>query len=108
MAAQRSDTLIGDEVVRTLGAQGRFSQVLAQVSEGQVTLSGDVPDAAAKRQAEAAVAAVAAIEGVRGVRSHLNIDGGSHSFGPRGRAVRDNPDGSDATRRAGIDLDEND
>ena len=64
MAAQRSDTLIGDEVVRTLGAQGRLSQVLAQVSEGQVTLSGDVPDAAAKRQAEAAVAA---IEGVRGV-----------------------------------------
>ncbi|KRG84870.1 MULTISPECIES: BON domain-containing protein [Stenotrophomonas] len=105
MAAQRSDTLIGDEVVRTLGAQGRFSQVLAQVSEGQVTLSGDVPDAAAKRQAEAAVAA---IEGVRGVRSHLNIDGGSHSFGPRGRAVRDNPDDSDATRRADIDLDEND
>ncbi len=107
MAAQRSDTLIGDEVVRTLGAQGRFSQVLAQVSEGEgeVTLSGDVPDAAAKRQAEAAVAA---IEGVRGVRSHLNIDGGSHSFGLRGRAVRDNPDGSDTTRRAGIDLDEND
>ncbi len=30
MAAQRSDTLIGDEVVRTLCAQGRFSQVLAR------------------------------------------------------------------------------
>ncbi len=45
MAAERSDTLIGDEVVRTLGAEGRFSQVLVQVSEGHVTLSGDVPDA---------------------------------------------------------------
>ncbi len=90
MAAQRSDTLIGDEVVRTLGAEGRFSQVLVQVSEGHVTLSGDVPDAATRRQVEATVAA---IDGVRGVRSHLNIDCGSHSFGRRGRAVRDDPGG---------------
>ncbi|AUZ54998.1 BON domain-containing protein [Stenotrophomonas acidaminiphila] len=93
MAAERSDTLIGDEVVRTLGAEGRFSQVLVQVSEGHVTLSGDVPDAATRRQVEATVAA---IDGVRGVRSHLNIDSGSHSFGPRGRAVRDDPGGDGA------------
>lgn len=104
MAAERSDTLIGDDVVRMLGAQGQTSQVLAQVKDGHVTLSGDVPDAAAKQQV---VAQVAAIEGVRGVRSHLNIDSGRRSFGPRGRAVRDNPDGTDDARMGDIDLDEN-
>jgi len=104
MAVERSDALIGDEVVRALGAQGRSSQVLVQVKDGHVTLSGDVPDAATRQQVEARVAA---IEGVRGVRSHLNVDGGSHSFGPRGRAVRDNPDGADDARMGDIDLDDN-
>jgi len=104
MAAERSDTLIGDEVVRTLGAQGRSSQVLVQVEDGRVTLSGDVPDAATKRQVEAQVAV---IEGVRQVRNHLNVDSGSDSFGPRGRAVRDNPDGAGDARMGDIDLDDN-
>lgn len=104
MAVERSDTLIGDDVVRTLGAQGRSSQVLVQVRDGHVTLSGDVPDATTKQQVEARVAA---IEGVRGVHSRLNIDSGSHSYGPRGRAVRDNPDGSDDAHMGDIDLDEN-
>ena len=84
MAAQRSDTLIGDDVVRTLGAQGRSSQVLVQVEDGRVTLSGDVADATTKRRVEAQVAA---IEGMRQVRNHLNVDSGSDSFGPRGRAA---------------------
>ncbi|WP_194269548.1 BON domain-containing protein [Stenotrophomonas sp. MYb238] len=104
MAAERSDTLIGDDVVRTLGAQGRSSQVLVQVQDGHVTLSGDVPDAETKQQVQAQVAA---IEGVRGVRNHLNVDGGERSFGPRGRAVRDNPEGEDAPRMGDIDLDGN-
>jgi len=104
MAAERSDTLIGDEVVRTLGAQGRSSQVLVQVEDGRVTLSGDVPDAATKRQVEAQVAA---IEGGRQVRNHLNVDSGSDSFGPRGRPVRDNPDGASDARMGDIDLDDN-
>lgn len=50
MAAERSDTLIGDEVVHTLGQQAQTSQVLAQVRDGQVTLSGDVPSSEVKHK----------------------------------------------------------
>lgn len=102
MATQRSDMLIGDEVVRALGQHGQYSQVLAQVNDGQVTLSGDVPSIAVKHEVEKLVAG---IEGVRDLRSHLNVDSGSHSFGPPGEAVRDNPDGRDDARSGDIDLD---
>jgi osmotically-inducible protein OsmY len=101
MAAERPDSLIGDEVVRTLGQQAQSSQVLAQVKDGQVTLSGDVPSSEAKHQVEAVVAA---IEGVRKVVSHLHVDSGKRSFGPAGEAVRDNPDGRDDAQMGDIDL----
>ena len=39
MSAERSDTLIGDDVVRTLGQQSETSQVLTQVKDGQVTIT---------------------------------------------------------------------
>ncbi|TDB27773.1 BON domain-containing protein [Stenotrophomonas sp. ATCM1_4] len=101
MASQRSDTLIGDDVVRSLGQQGQSSQVLVQVKDGQVTLSGDVPSTAAKHQVEQLVAG---IDGVRGVHNHLNVDTGTRSFGERGQAVRDNPDGRDDAQMGDIDL----
>ncbi len=104
MATERSDTLIGDDAVRLLGSQEQSSEVLVQVKDGHVTLSGDVPSAAVKQQVEAQVAG---LEGVRGVRNLLNVDSGKRSFGPRGRAVRDNPDGEDDARMGEIDLDEN-
>ncbi len=102
MAAERSDTLIGDEIVQTLGRHGQASQVLVQLNDGQVTLSGDVASSEVRREVEQLVAA---IEGVRGVRSLLNVDSGRRSFGPRGEAVRDNPDGRDDARMGDIDLD---
>ncbi|AMJ55364.1 MULTISPECIES: BON domain-containing protein [Stenotrophomonas] len=101
MAVERPDSLIGDEVVRTLGKQAQSSQVLAQVKDGQVTLSGDVPSSEAKHQVEAVVAA---IEGVRKVVSHLHVDSGKRSFGAPGEAIRDNPDGRDDAQMGDIDL----
>ena len=101
MAAERSDTLIGDEVVHTLGQQAQTSQVLAQVRDGQVTLSGDVPSSEVKHKVEAVIAA---IEGVRTLVSHLNVDNGKRSFGSAGEAVRDNPDGRDDAQIGDIDL----
>ncbi|MCD9086882.1 BON domain-containing protein [Stenotrophomonas sp. SY1] len=101
MAAARSDTLIGDEIVHTLGRHGQASQVLVQVKEGRVTLSGDVPSAEVKLQVEELVAD---IEGVRGVRSLLNVDSGNRSFGAPGEAIRDNPDGRDDAHMGDIDL----
>ncbi len=101
MAVERPDSLIADEVVHALGQQSRSSQVLAQVKDGEVTLSGDVPDAAAKRDVEALIAA---IEGVRNVRSYLHVDSGSASLGTPGEAIRDNPDGRDDAQMGDIDL----
>lgn len=106
MTAPRSDTLIGDDVVRSLGQHGRASQV--QVQDGCVTLRGDVPDRQTKREVEALVAAIG---GVREVRNTLHVDSGEHSFGTPGQAVRDNPDGQGIGRFAGLeqelDLDPN-
>ncbi len=101
MSTERPDSLIADEVVRTLGQQGQSSQVLAQVKDGQVTLSGDVPSSEIKHTVESVIGA---IEGVRKVVSHLNIDSGKRSFGARGEAVRDNPDGRDDAEMGDIDL----
>ncbi|MNT50281.1 BON domain protein [compost metagenome] len=102
MATERPDSLIADEVVHTLGQHSQSSQVLVQVKDGDVTLSGDVPDATAKRDIETLIAG---IQGVRNVRSHLHVDSGNSSFGSRGEAVRDNPDGRDDAQMGDIDLD---
>ena len=101
MTEPRSDTLIGDDVVRTLGHSGQSSQVLARVKDGQVILSGDVASAEVKHQVERLVASIA---GVQGVDNKLNIDSGSSSFGSRGQAVRDNPQGNDDADMGDIDL----
>lgn len=90
MSTPRSDTLVGDDVIRTLGSHAQTRQVLAQIDNGEVTLRGDVPSIEAKQEAERLVAAIA---GVRKVINTLNVDDGSASFGERGAAVRDNPDG---------------
>jgi hypothetical protein len=103
MTAPRSDTLIGDDVVRSLGQHARASQVLVQVKDARVTLSGDVPDQQTRQEVEKMVAAIG---GVREVHSTLHVDSGEHSFGTRGQAVRDNPDGQDAARLGESDLDQ--
>ncbi|KRG42807.1 hypothetical protein ARC78_08965 [Stenotrophomonas pictorum JCM 9942] len=100
MSAPRSDTLIGDDVVRSLGQHGRASQVLVQVQDGCVALRGDVPDHQTRHEVEQLVGA---IDGVREVRSTLHVDSGEHSFGAPGQAVRDNPDGQEIGRLAGLE-----
>lgn len=101
MTEPRSDTLIGDDVVRTLGHHGQSSQVLARVKDGHVILSGDVANAQLKHQVGRLIAA---IDGVQDVDNRLHVDSGSPSFGARGQAVRDNPDGNDDAAMGDIDL----
>lgn len=101
MTSTRSDTLVGDDVVRALGSNPHTRQVLAKVSNGDVTLRGNVVDASASQEAESLVNA---IPGVRKVINQLNIDDGSASFGERGQAVRDNPDGRDDAKDGEQDL----
>ena len=101
MVMQRPDSLVRDEIVRALGSSSDTSQVLIQFADGAVTLSGDVPSAEIKRQTQAMVEA---IDGVRGVHNLINVDSGTASFGARGAAVRDNPDGEDAARDGELDL----
>lgn len=101
MTDPRSDTLIGDDVVRTLAQHGQSSQVLARVKDGHVIISGDVVSSRLKQQVGQRVAS---IDGVLSVDNKLNVDSGSDSFGSRGQAVRDNPDGEDAATTAEIDL----
>lgn len=103
MTAPRSDTLIGDDVVRSLGQHGHASQVLVQVKDGRVTLSGEVPDQQTRQEVEKMVAAIG---GVNEVHSTLRVDSGEHSFGMRGQAVRDDPAGQDAAKLGEIDLDQ--
>ncbi len=102
MTTTRSDTLIGDDIVQTLGRHAQSSQVLAKVRDGHVTLSGDVPSDDARREVEQLVAA---IDSVRSVDNRLNVDPGRKSFGIPGNAVRDNPDGNDDARMGDMDLD---
>lgn len=101
MTTARSDTLIGDDIVHTLGRHAHSSQVLARVRDGHVTLSGDVPSHEAKRQVEQLIAAV---DSVRSVDNRLNVDPGRKSFGIAGNAVRDNPGGNDDARMGDIDM----
>ncbi|WJI14332.1 BON domain-containing protein [Pseudoxanthomonas winnipegensis] len=84
----RSDQLIGDDVVRTLAQQPDIEagEILVEIRDGQVTLTGNVPERDMKQRA---VAYVRQIDGVVGVRDLIRYDDGSASFGPPGQAVRD-------------------
>ncbi|HYG06056.1 MAG TPA: BON domain-containing protein [Stenotrophomonas sp.] len=83
----RSDSLIGDDIAVTLARDERIeaAEILAQVSDGEVTLTGEVPEPQMRELAEQCVAA---LPGVRAVRNLIRYDDGADSFGPRGEAVR--------------------
>jgi osmotically-inducible protein OsmY len=102
MSNQRPDTLIGDELVQLLGRHGQASQVLVQVHEGRVSVSGDVHSAEVKADVLRQVAAVA---GVLQVDDRLNVDHGHSSLGAPGQAMRDNPDGHNDAQMGQVELD---
>jgi len=83
----RSDQMIGDDVLRALAddEQLEAGEILIEVRDGQVTLTGDVPERGMKAQAEKLVAG---LPGVAGVRNLINFDDGARSFGRPGEAVR--------------------
>lgn len=83
----RSDQQIGDEVIRALAddAQIEAGEILVEVKDGQVTLTGNVPGRGMK---DKAVARAQQVAGVREVRDLIRHDDGSASFGPPGQAVR--------------------
>ncbi len=100
--AVRSDALIGDDAVETLGRDERIeaSEVSVEVKDAEVTLSGDVPEPQMRALAEEIVAG---LPGVRSVRNLIRYDDGADSFGPRGEAVRgldpdENPGPTEAPR----------
>jgi len=81
------DRLLADDVIRALADEDDIEagEILIQVTDGQVTLSGDVPEQAMRQRAERLVAT---LPGVATVRNLLNVDDGSASFGKPGEAVR--------------------
>ena len=83
----RSDQSIGDDVLRALAEDEQLEagEILIEVRDGQVTLSGDVPERSMKALAEKLVAG---LPGVAGVRNLINFDDGARSFGRPGEAVR--------------------
>jgi|GEM_PF-376998 len=83
----RSDQTIGDDVLRALAEDEQLEagEILIEVRDGQVTLSGDVPERGMKALAEKRVAG---LPGVAGVRNLINFDDGARSFGRPGEAVR--------------------
>lgn len=83
----RGDSSIADEVYQRLSDDERIDarEVLLAVSDGIVTLTGEVPERAMKRLAEDVAANV---RGVRDVENRITVDDGSASFGPAGRSVR--------------------
>jgi|GEM_PF-6559246 len=83
----RSDELIGSDAVVSLARDERIEagEILVEVKEGEVTLTGEVPQQQMRALAEQCVAA---LPGVRGVRNLIRFDDGADSFGPRGAAVR--------------------
>ena len=103
--AVRSDALIGDDAVETLGRDERIeaSEVSVEVKDAEVTLSGDVPEPQMRALAEEIVAG---LPGVRSVRNLIRYDDGADSFGPPGEAVRgldpdENPGPTEAPRSTG-------
>ena len=83
----RSDALIGDDIALTLARDERIeaAEILVEVRDGEVTLTGEVPEPQMRELAEACVSA---LPGIRGVRNLIRYDDGAASFGPSGEAVR--------------------
>lgn len=83
----RSDELIGSDAVVSLARDERIEagEILVEVKNGEVTLTGEVPQQQMRALAEQCVAA---LPGVRGVHNLIRFDDGADSFGPPGAAVR--------------------
>ena len=83
----RSDERIADDLIQRLTRDDEIdaSEVLVAVENGEVTLTGEVPERRMKHLAEDLASAV---QGVRNVHNRVQVDRGSRSFGPPGRAVR--------------------
>ncbi|HEY0502065.1 MAG TPA: BON domain-containing protein [Lysobacter sp.] len=110
----RSDERIADELIERLTRDDHIDarEILVAVDAGAVTLTGEVPQRRMKHRAEDLAAVV---QGVREVHNRLNVDRGSKSFGPAGRAVRSGLDqqgsgfsSSSFDQRDDIDDDEHD
>ncbi|MCD9028620.1 BON domain-containing protein [Luteimonas sp. BDR2-5] len=80
------DDLLGDNVVTALARDPGIEagEVLVEVADGVVTLTGDVPE---RPMIEAALKLVSSLDGVREVRNLLHFDDGSRSAGRPGEAV---------------------
>ncbi len=86
-----SSSRVGDDVIERLAEDEQLdaSEILVMVDGDVVTLTGNVPDAAMKRRAEALAAAAA---GVRELRNAIRVDDASASSGLAGEAVRSGQD----------------
>ena len=89
-APSRPDDRLREAVAGRLDSEGNLdaNQVLVAAEDGVVTLTGEVTEAWMKDCAEDIARTVT---GVREVRNTVRCDDGSASFGPPGRAVRDDP-----------------
>jgi hypothetical protein len=87
----RSDERIVDDVIDRLTDAPHIdaSEILVMVEQGEVTLTGNVPDRAMKREAEDLVAQAS---GVRDVHNRIRVDDGSASAGRPGEAIRSGRD----------------
>jgi len=65
------------------------SEILIMVENGEVTLTGNVPDRRMKHRAEDLVAETS---GVRDVQNRIRVDNGSASAGPPRGAIRSGRD----------------
>lgn len=88
---QRPDNRIVDDVIARLTDDDHIdaSEILVMVENGEVTLTGNVPDRRMKHRAEDLVAEAS---GVRDVQNRIRVDNGSASAGPPGGAIRSGRD----------------
>ena len=88
---QRPDDRIVDDVIARLTDDDLIdaSEILVMVENGEVTLTGNVPDRQMKHRAEDLVADAS---GVREVHNRIRVDDGSASAGRPGEAVRSGRD----------------
>ena len=88
---QRPDDRIVDDVIARLTDDDLIdaSEILVMVENGEVTLTGNVPDRQMKHRAEDLVADAS---GVREVHNRIRVDDGSASAGRPGEAIRSGRD----------------
>jgi hypothetical protein len=87
----RADDRIVDDIVDRLTDDPQIdaSEILVMIENGEVTLSGDVPERARKHRAEDLAADA---RGVREVHNRIRVDNGARSAGKPGQAVRSGND----------------